>query len=84
MAMERLLLEELVLLTGRVSASRNDWSPTATDEQLLRLAAAVTGKPLMPETFDLAPSAMAFLLSARFALERCLRPSTVRTRSLLG
>jgi hypothetical protein len=83
-ATERLLLEELVLLTGRVSSSRNDWFATAADEELLRLAAAITGKPLMPKTFDLASSALAFLLGARFSLERRLRPSSVRTRSLLG
>jgi hypothetical protein len=83
-ATERLLLEEVVLLTGRVSSSRNSWSATAADEKLLRLAAAVTGRTLMPETFDMAPSALAFLLGARFSLERRLRPSSVRTRSLLG
>jgi hypothetical protein len=84
MATEQLLLEELVLLTGRVSSSTNGWLATVEDEELLRLAAAVTGKALMPETFDMAPSALAFLLGARFSLERRLRPLSVRTRSLLG
>jgi hypothetical protein len=82
--MERLLLEELVLLTQRVSALGNDWTATAADEELFRLAAAVTSKPLMPEAFDMAPSALAFLLGARLSLERRLRPAAVKTHSLLG
>jgi hypothetical protein len=83
-ATEQLLLEELVLLTERVSALRNDWAATPADEEVLRLAAAVTGKPLAPETFDVAPSALAFLLGARFSLERRLQRKAVRTHSLLG
>jgi hypothetical protein len=83
-ATEHLLLEELVLLTERVSAARNDWAASPADEGILRLASAVTGRPLTPETFDMAPSALAFLLAARFSLERRLHPLTVRTRSLLG
>ena len=84
MVPEKLLLEELVLLTQRVSALRHDWAATPADEALFRLAAAVTGRPLMPETFDVAPSALTFLLGARFSLERRLHPAAVTRRSLLG
>jgi hypothetical protein len=84
MSTEKLLLDALTTLTQKVAHQRQNWVATPADEQLLRLASAVTGRPLIPETLDLAPSATAFLLGARFSLERRLRQPPVRTHSLLG
>jgi len=81
---EHLLLEELAALTRVVACRKQTWVATAADEELIRLAAAVTGRPLTPKTLDLAPSALAFLLGARFSLERRLYQPPVRTHSLLG
>jgi hypothetical protein len=66
----KLLLEEVVLLTRRVITQKQEWLASAEDEAVLRSAAAVTGRLLTPETLDLAPAALAFLLGARFSLER--------------
>jgi hypothetical protein len=81
---EYILLGKLAALTAVIARQKHNWVATAADEELLRLAAAVTGRPLTPETFDLAPSALAFLLGARFSLERRLHQPPVRTHSLLG
>jgi hypothetical protein len=81
---ERLLLDSLAAMTRKVAHQKHGWMATPADEEVLRLASAVTGRPLLPETFDLAPSALAFLLGARFSLERRLHQPAVRTHSLLG
>jgi hypothetical protein len=84
MSTDHLLLDRLTGLTKVVARQKDRWVATPADEELLRLASAVTGRPLTPETFDLAPSALAFLLGARFCLERRVHQPPVRTRSLLG
>lgn len=84
MSTEQLLLDALAALTRRVAFQKSAWVATEADEELLRLASAVTGRPLLPETFDLGPAAMAFVLGARFSLERRLHQPAVRTHSLLG
>jgi len=84
MGMERLLLEALAALSRKVANQKTGWVATEADEEVLRLASAVTGRPLLPETFDLAPAALAFTLGARFSLERRLHQPAVRTHSLLG
>jgi hypothetical protein len=84
MSTDHLLLDRLAGMTRVVARQKENWVASPADEQLLRLASAVTGRPLTPETFDWAPSALAFLLGARFCLERRLRQLPVRTRSLLG
>jgi hypothetical protein len=81
---ERLLLARLAGLTTVVARQKQNWVATQVEEELLRLAGAVTGRPVTPEMFDLAPSALAFLLGARFSLERRLHQAPVRTHSLLG
>ena len=84
MSLEKLLLDALAALSRKVAYQESAWVATAAEEELLRLASAVTGRPLLPETFDLAPAAMTFLLGARFTLERRLHQPTVRTYSLLS
>jgi hypothetical protein len=59
-----LLLEEWGLLTRRVVTQKQGWVDSAKDEAV-RSAAAVTGRLLTPETFDMAPAALAFLLGAK-------------------
>jgi hypothetical protein len=73
MATERLLLEELVLLTQRMSSRQDGWVLTAADEELLRLAAAVTNTPLSPDAMKTRAAPLAFVRSARFRLERRLQ-----------
>jgi hypothetical protein len=73
MATVKLLLEEVVLLTRRVINQKQEWLASAEDEAVLRTASTVSGRLLTPETFAFAPAALAFLLGARFSLERLIK-----------
>ena len=84
MSTYHLLLDRLAGLTKVVARQKEWWVASRADEELLPLASAVTGRALTPETFDLAPAALAFLLGARFWLERRVHQTPVRTHSLLG
>jgi hypothetical protein len=75
--MEKLLVEELALLTKRVA--RPNWMATAEDEDLLRVAARVSGLQA-PERL-LAEPVLVFIVGARDKLQRRARQK--RSRSSL-